>query len=176
MTRCFAYIVAAAVFLPVQSTLLPLMLAPQWRPNVILILVLLLGVREKPLPAMMAVLLIGALQDSMGGSTIGLHISACLAVFILTRLTAERLNVESPPLLVLMLIGANFTYGLLVAFIMTTFTDLGTILSLLVSTLPQQTLSTLFVFFVLMILFPGWVLKGTGRSDNDDRLFRGELS
>lgn len=176
MRRCLGYILVAVVFLLVQSALLPLMLEPQWRPNVILILVLILGVREKPVPAMMTVLLIGALQDSMGGSTVGLHVSACLAVFILIRLTAERLNVESPALLVLMLIGANITYGLLVAFIMTTFAELGTIFYLLVTTLPQQTLSTIFVFFMLMVLSPGLVLGGAVRPDKNGRLYRGELS
>lgn len=176
MRRCLLYMGVAAFFLVLQSTLLPLMLTPEWRPNVILILVLILGIRENPMPAMMTVLLIGALQDSMGGSTIGLHISACLAVFILTRLTAEKLNVESPALLILMLIGANLTYGVLIAFIMTTFAELGTILFLLVTTLPQQTLSTVFVFFLLLILFPGWVLGGVARAEKNGRLYRGELS
>ncbi len=176
MRHCLVYIAIAIVFLLLQGTFLPLMLTPQWRPNIILILVLILGVREKPLPAMMTVLLIGALQDSLGGTTVGLHISVCLAVFILTRLTAERLNVESPALLVLMLIGANLTYGLLVAFIMTTFAEMGTILYLLVTALPQQTLSTLFVFFVLMVLLPGWLLSGTTQTDKNGRLYRGEQS
>lgn len=176
MRRCLIYIIVAGGFLLFQSSLLPLMLEPQWRPNLIVILVLILGIGEKPLPAMMTVLFIGALQDSMGGSTVGLHLSACLFIFILARLTAERLNVESPALLLLMLVGANMTYGLLVAFVMTTYTDPATIVYLLITTLPQQTLSTILVFFVLMGIFPGWVLGGAVRADRKGQLFRGELS
>lgn len=175
MSRCLLYLVAASVFLLLQSAFFPLFLEARWRPNLILILVLLLAVRERPVPAMLTVMLLGALLDSMSGTTIGLHIAACLVVFILIRLLAEKLNVESPALLVLVLIGANLVYGLLVAFIMTTYSDLATILYLLASSLAQQTLSTLLVFFLLIILFPRWLLEGSGRAD-PTRVFRGDLS
>ncbi|MFO7765580.1 MAG: hypothetical protein R6V33_04035 [Pelovirga sp.] len=175
MRRCLAYVAAGALFLLLQSTLLAFFLPPPWRPNLILILVLLLGIKEKPVPAMLTVLVIGALQDSLGGATIGFHITTSLAVFILIRLLTEKLNVESPALLTLMLIGANFFQGLLVGFIMMTFTDYGTVLYLLATTLPQQTLSTLVVFFMMMAMFPGWILATPKQSDKNGRLFRGEL-
>jgi rod shape-determining protein MreD len=124
---------------------------------------------------MLTVMLLGALLDSLSGTTIGMHIAACLVVFSLIRLMAEKLNVESPALLVLVLIGANAVHGLLVAFIMTTYSDLATILYLLATTLPQQTLSTLLVFFMLIIVFPRWLLEGSGRADHT-KIFRGDLS
>ncbi|MBW6509387.1 MAG: rod shape-determining protein MreD [Desulfuromonadales bacterium] len=175
MNRCLLYLVAAGVFLLLQSTFSPLFLEARWRPNLMLILVVLLALRERPVPAMLTVMLLGAFLDSMSGTTIGLHVAACLVVFILIRLLADKLNVESPALLMLMLIGANVVHGLLVAFIMTTYADLATILYLLATNLAQQTLSTLLVFFLLLIFFPRWFLKGSGRSD-PTRIFRGDLS
>lgn len=175
MSRCLLYLVAAGVFLLLQSTFFPLFLDARWNPNLILILVLLLAVRERPVPAMLTVMLLGALLDSMSGTTIGLHIAACLVVFILIRLLADKLNVESPALLVLVLIGANFVHALVVAFIMTTYSDIATILYLLATSLAQQTLSTLLVFFMLIILFPRWLLDGSGRSD-PSKVYRGDWS
>ena len=169
------YLVAASVFLLLQSTFFPFFLDARWRPNLILILVLLLAVREKPVPAMLTVMLLGAFLDSLSGTTIGLQIAACLVVFILIRLVAEKLNVESPALLVLILIGAIFVHGLLVAFIMTTYSDLSTIFYLLITTLPQQALSTLFVFFLLMIIFPRWLSEDSGRFGLTS-MFRGDMS
>lgn len=174
MRRCLFYLGVACVFLLLQSTFFPLFLDARWRPNLILILVLLLGVRERPVPAMLTVMLLGALLDSLSGTTIGLQIAACLVVFILIRLVADKLNVESPALLVLILIGAVFVHGLLVGFIMTTFSDLATIFYLLITTLPQQALSTLFVFVLLIIIFPRLVLEDSGRSDHPS-IFRGDL-
>ena len=175
MRRCLLYLVTASFFLLLQSAFFPLFLDPRWRPNLILILVLLLAVRERPVPAMLTVMLLGAFLDSLSGATIGMHMAACLVVFILIRLLAEKLNVESPALLVLILIGANLVHGLLVAFIMTTYSDLATILYLLATTLAQQTLSTLLVFFMLIILFPRWLLDGSGRS-GQTKTFHGDSS
>ena len=175
MRHCLLYLVTGSFFLLLQSTFLPLFLDARWRPNLILILVILLSVRERAVPAMLTVMLLGALLDSLSGTTIGLHIAACLVVFSLIRLMAEKLNVESPALLVLVLIGANLVHGLLVAFIMTTYSDLATILYLLATTLPQQTLSTLLVFFILIIVFPRWLLEGSGRAEHT-KIFRGDLS
>lgn len=175
MKRCMFYLVAACLCLLLQSTFFPLFLEARWRPNLILILVLLLAVREKPVPAMLTVMLLGACLDSLSGTTIGLQIAACLVVFILIRLVAEKLNVESPALLVLILIGAIFVHGLLVAFIMTTYSDIATVFYLLITTLPQQALSLLLVFFMLIIIFPRWLLEDSTRSD-PTRRFRGDLS
>lgn len=175
MKRCLLYFVAGSFFLLLQSAFFPFFLDARWRPNLILLLVLLLATRERPVPAMLTVMLLGALLDSLSGTTIGLHVSACLVVFILIRLLAAKLNVESPALLVLVLIGSIFVHGLLVAFIMTTYSDLATILYLLVTSLAQQALSTLLVFFMLIIIFPRWLLEGSGRSDHK-KVFRGELS
>jgi len=175
MKRCLLYLMTAYVFLLLQSAFFPLFLDARWCPNLILILVLLLAVREKPVPAMLTVMLLGAFLDSLSGTTIGLHIAACLVVFTLIRLMAEKLNVESPALQVLILIGAIFVHGLLVAFIMTTYSDITTVLYLLATTLPQQILSTLVVFFLLIILFPRLLLEGSGRSDHA-RVFRGDMS
>jgi rod shape-determining protein MreD len=175
MMRCLAYLAVAGVFLLLQSTFCPLFLDARWRPNLILILVLLLAVRERSLPAMLTVMLLGALLDSLSGTTLGMHIAACLVVFILIRLIAEKLNVESPALLILILIGAIVVHGLLVAFIMTTYSDLATILYLLATTLAQQTLSTLLVFFMLIILFPHRLLEASDRSDHAKN-GRGDLS
>jgi len=175
MRRCLIYLVVASVFLLLQSTFFPFFLDARWRPNLMLILVLLLAIREKPVPAMLTVMLLGAFLDSLSGTTIGLHVAACLVIFIMIRLLAEKLNVESPALLVLVLIGANFIHGLLVAFFMTTYSDLATILYLLATTLAQQTLSTLLVFFMLIVFSPRGLLEGSGRSDHK-KIFRGDLS
>jgi hypothetical protein len=58
---------------------------------------------------------------------------------------------------------------------MTTYSDLATIFYLLITTLPHQALSTLFVFFILIIIFPRQFLEGSGSSEHT-RIFRGDLS
>lgn len=177
MSRALVYLLVGAFCLLVQSAVLPLFLVPEWRPNLILILTLFLGIKEHPIQALLTVLLLGAAQDSLSGSTIGLHIAVYLVVFILCRLLAEKLNVDSPPLLILLIIGATLVHGLLIGFFMTTFADAGSILHLLVSALPRQMLSTLLTVMVFLLLFPRWLLDGGfSRSDLSRPRSRGDLT
>ncbi|MFO7578456.1 MAG: rod shape-determining protein MreD [Pelovirga sp.] len=153
MSRALLYSLVGTLFLLLQSSVFPLFLAPQWRPDLFLILILVIGVKEKSVPSLVAALLLGASQDSLGGTTSGLHIIIYLLLLILTRLLAEKLNVDSPPLFLLMVPAATLAQTLLFGFFLANFTDAGGLFLLLAGVLPGQLVSNLLATVILLGLF-----------------------
>lgn len=152
MSRYIFVYLTAVFFLLLQSSVLPRLLSVSWRPDLMLILVILLAVREKSLPALVAALLLGAAKDSMSGLTIGLHICIYLILMISIRLVAEKLNVESPPLLVLLILAGTLIQSVVSGFMLASLADSPAVLWLLVAALPQQMLSNLVTAVILLSL------------------------
>ena len=156
MSRFLLYLSLGVLFAFLQSSVFPLFLSPNWRPNLLLILVLYLGLSEDLFVAIVTGLLLGAIQDSFCGHSLGLYISVFLAVLLMTRLLSEQLNVESPPLLLLLIAGGTLVQNLLVGILLTILAETAPVLHILLPAIPQQILGNL--FFAAVFLY--FLLKG----------------
>jgi rod shape-determining protein MreD len=152
MKGFFLFLLTGILFALLQSSVLPLFFSPNWRPNLILILILYLGLSEHLSRALIAGLLLGAIQDSFCGATLGLYISVYLVIILLTRLLSEQLNVESPPLLLLLIAGGTLLQNVLVGFYLTVFAETAPVLRILLSALPQQLVANMLFATILLFL------------------------
>jgi rod shape-determining protein MreD len=146
------FLLTGIIFALLQSSVLPLFFSPNWRPNLILILVLYLGLSENLSRALIAGLLLGAIQDSFCGSSLGLYISVYLVIVLVTRLLSEQLNVESPPLLLLLIAGGTLLQNLLIGFYLTVFAATAPVLHILLPAIPQQLTTNMFFATILLSL------------------------
>lgn len=146
------FLLTGILFALLQSSVLPLFFSPNWRPNLILILVLYLSLSENLTRALVAGLLLGAIQDSFCGPSLGLYVSIYLVIVLVTRLLSEQLNVESPPLLLLLIAGGTLLQNLLVGFYLTVFADAAPVLHILLPAIPQQLLTNMFSATILLFL------------------------
>jgi len=150
------------VFALLQTTIFPRFIAPELRPNLLLILVIYLGLSESFLRAAILALLLGALQDVFSGLTFGLYATVQLAVFIMVRIFSERLNLESRRLLLGMVGLGTLIQALLLASLLTLFAEAGAVGKILFADLPFQLLSNLLVaWFMLILLLRFRTLHGT---------------
>lgn len=152
MKRFLGYFLLGIFFVLLQSSLLPLMLAPDWRPSLILLLVLYVGISEDLPQAIMGGLLLGALQDSFCGHSLGLYLSVYLIIVLAARLTAAQLNVESLPLLLLLVAAGTLLQNALVAVFLTILADTAPVLHILLPAIPQQLLANLLCALLALIL------------------------
>ncbi len=165
MRAFFLIFLAGLIFTLLQSSIFPLFLPLNWRPNLILILILYLALSENLFRALIGGLLLGAIQDSFCGSSLGLYISVYLAIVLVTQLLSEHLNGESQPLLLLLVAGGTLFQNLLVAFFLTIFADTASVLHILLPAIPQQMLTNMFfatVMLSLLLRFQSMVGSRTG--------------
>ncbi|OEU73744.1 MAG: rod shape-determining protein MreD [Desulfuromonadales bacterium C00003093] len=139
-----------------QTSFLPLFFPPGLRPDLLLVLVIYLGLSEHMLRAVLLVLLLGGIQDSFSGTSLGLYVFVYLAVLLQVRLLSEHLNVESPPLLLLLIAGGTLVQDLLLAFCLTIFADVGSVVHILLPSFPLHVFVNLVaaaigLFFILRI-------------------------
>lgn len=153
MKGLILYLVVGLVFVLLQTTLLPRFLAPEFRPNLLLILIIFLGLSESYLRAAFMTLLLGALQDCFSGMTLGLYATVQLAVFLVVRLMLDHLNIESRPLLLGLIAMGTLLQAALLGFLLTTLADVGPVLVILLSNLPTKILSNLLAGWVLLAFF-----------------------
>jgi len=71
---------------------------------------------------------------------------------LLVRLLSEHLNVESPPLLVLLIAGGTLLQNLLLALCLAILADAGPVLQILLSSLAEQMLANLVASTLILSL------------------------
>ncbi|MCK5793288.1 MAG: rod shape-determining protein MreD [Anaerolineales bacterium] len=150
MRGFFLFLFVGIFFALLQSSVFPLFLSPNWRPNLILLLVLYLGLSENLTRALIAGLLLGAIQDSFCGPSLGLYVSVYLVIILATRVLTEQLNIESPPLLLLLIAGGTLLQNLLISFYLTLFAETASVLHILLPAIPVQ-LFTNFCFAAILL-------------------------
>ncbi len=151
--RGFILFLSVGIFFALlQSSVFPLFLSPNWRPNLILLLILYLGLSENLSRALIAGLLLGAIQDSFCGPSLGLYVSVYLIIILATRALTAQLNIESPPLLLLLIAGGTLLQNLLIGFYLTIFAETDSVLHILLPAIPMQLLSNLGFAAVLLFL------------------------
>lgn len=152
MKRFLGYFLLGIFFVLLQSSLLPLMLTPDWRPSLILLLVLYIGISEELPQAIIGGLLLGALQDSFCGHSLGLYLSVYLIIVLATHLTAAQLNVESMPLLMLLVAAGTLLQNILLAALLTMLAETAPVLHILLPAIPQQLLANLLCALLALML------------------------
>ena len=135
-----------------RASVFPLFLSPGFCPDLLLVLVIYLGLSENLLRAVLVTLLLGGMQDSFSGASLGLYVFICLAILLLVRMLAEHLNVESPPLLILLIVAGTLVQKLLLITCLTLFADAGAVVPVLLPALPQQMLANLIASTILLWL------------------------
>ncbi|MCW8860196.1 MAG: rod shape-determining protein MreD [Deltaproteobacteria bacterium] len=150
------YFLIGILFVFIQSSVLPLFFSPNLRPNLILIFVLYLGLSESTNRAIIAGLLLGAIQDSFCGHSLGLYVSVYLIIVISTRVLSEQMNTESSALLLVLIAGGTILQNLLVAVFLSILADTEPVLRILLPAIPQQLLANLLssaLFLFLLFRF-----------------------
>ena len=135
-----------------RASVFPLFLPPGFCPDLLLGLIIYLGLSENMLRAVLLALLLGGIQDAFSGTSLGLSVFVCLAILLLVRLLSEHLNVESPSLLVLLILGGTLVQKLLLAACLLVLADAGPVLQIILAALPQQLLANLIASSLLLSL------------------------
>jgi rod shape-determining protein MreD len=156
MRRFLLYLILGLLFALIETSVLPLFFSPNWRPSLILLLVLYAGVREPSSLAVIIGLFLGAIQDSFCGQNVGLYVMIYLSILLLVRTLSEQLNVESFPLLLVLVGGGSLMQNLLLWFCLTLFADTSGVWQQLLSTFPVQLIANLVCAQLLLILLSGF--------------------
>ena len=152
MKRFLFYLLIGIFCALLQSSLFPLLLPAGLRPNLLMILIVYLGLGENVFRAVLVALLIGGIQDSFSGTSLGLYMTADIVVVLLIKMLSEQLNAENTYLLLLLVAGATLVQNLLIGFCLMVFADAGPVLAILLTALPQQLLANLLAAAVVLYL------------------------
>lgn len=152
MNRALVYFALAGVAVVMQTVLLPLCMQGDYKPNLILILVVYLGLHERPWSGALIVYLMGWLFDGVGGVFPGLHGFVLVGIFFAVRGVVTRVNTESSALLLLLVMAGTVLHVLMVAFALDFFRQGVHIWSQLLWQIPLQLLLNVLAAFVLLKL------------------------
>lgn len=150
MTRLVVYFSLGFVFLLLQTTVLPSLLPLFFKPDLLLILVVYLGLNEGYVRGGSLAYVLGCLQDVFAAGYPGLYGLALLGVFLAVRGIAARLNTESSVLLLLLVGVGTLLQSALLLFALGFFADAGALwLIILKGLLPQILLNLLAAFLLI---------------------------
>lgn len=135
MRKLLIYL-ALGLLLTVVESLLPQTMAA--KPNLLLLLVLNLGLRERVVPGGPAAWLLGCLRDSLSGSCLGLYGLVFLIMYLILRSVAGLLNSESPALLIFLVAAGTLLQALLLIFALDILGAHGNYWRLILTGLPVQ--------------------------------------
>ncbi len=150
MMDVLGYFLLGLVGILIQTAVAPALLPLQLRPELLLILVIFLGLYRQGVKGGLAAYLVGLLQDSFAGTTLGLFGLIFLVLYLLLRGLAERLNTEPSLALLFMVLCGTLTQALLLVFLLGFFGDAGHLWPLLPRTLPRQVLLNLVCAWLLL--------------------------
>lgn len=134
----------------VQAALAPTLLPLRLTPELLLILVIYLGLYRQGFCGGLAAYSLGLLQDSFAGSCLGLYGLIFLILYLILRGLAERLNTESPALLLFMVLCGTLLQAALLIFLLGFLTDAGAVWRNILRSLPLQALLNLVCAWLLL--------------------------
>jgi len=138
--KIFILIIAALLL---QVTILPAYLADPFKPNLLIIAVVYLGLKSGRLGGFLAFGL-GILQDCFSGIYLGLNGFSYLCIYILLDLTADRLYTDSRYLMIFVVFLATVINGLLQLLLLILFPTATSIYeSILPGLIPQGLVNAL---------------------------------
>ena len=140
MNRMLVYFALAGLAVVMQTVILPFLFPGDYKPDLILLLVVYLGLHEDQWRGGLAVYLMGWLYDGVGGAFPGLYGFVLLAIFLAVRGLVTRVNTESSALLLLLVMAGTVLQGVVVTFALDFFRQDISILAQIAWQLPVQLL------------------------------------
>jgi len=140
----------------VQVTVLPVYLADPFQPNLLVIVIVYLGLREGGVHGGLLAFLIGLVEDCFSGIYLGLSAFSFLAIYLGMRKVSGRLYTDNLYLMVLVVFLATLVNGLLHLLLLALFSAASGIYSTLLPALFPQSLVNAFAASILFgISLPG---------------------
>lgn len=136
----------------VEASLIPTLLPLRLTPELLLILVIYLGLYRQGFCGGLAAYTIGLLQDCFAGSCLGLYGLIFLTLYLILRGLAERLNTESPALLLFMVLCGTLLQSAMLMFLLGFLTDAGPVWRNILRSLPLQVLLNLICAWLLLYI------------------------
>lgn len=152
MNRTLVYLLLAGIAAVLQTVVLPVVIPGGYKPNLLLVLVIYLGLFEEPWRGGILVYLLGWLYDGIAGVFPGLHGFALLGLFFAVRAVVTRVNTESSSLLLVLVAVGTLLEGGLTTFALEFFAGPGNYWPLILWRLPLQMVYNLVAAFVLLKL------------------------
>lgn len=152
MNRILVYLAMAGVAMILQTVLLPLVLPGVYKPDLLLILVIYLGLHEEPWSGGLLVYILGWCYDGMAGAFPGLNGFLLLGIFLAVRGIVTRVNTESSPLLLLLVVVGTVMQTAMAAFALDFFSQAASIWPQMAWQLPVQLLLNFLAALVLLRL------------------------
>jgi rod shape-determining protein MreD len=152
MNRIIAYLLLAGCAVILQTVLLPPLLPDPYKPDLLLLLVVYLGLYEEPWRGGALVYLIGWMYDGAAGVFPGLHGYILLGIFFAVRATVTRVNTESSVLLLCLVTAGTVLQSVLLAFALEFFLPAVDYWPSLVLQLPAQLLINMLAALLLLRL------------------------
>ena len=152
MNRTLIYLGMAGIAVILQTVLLPVVLQGYYKPDLLLILVIYLGLHEEPRRGGLLAYFLGCCYDGIAGSFPGLNGFVLLGIFLAVRAIVTRVNTESSPLLLMLVIVGTLLQSALVAFALDFFSQATRIWPQMAWQLPVQLLLNFIAAFVLLRL------------------------
>lgn len=150
MSRVIIYLSLAGIAVVLQTVLMPLVFHGYYKPDLILILVIYLGLHEESWRCGLLVYLLGWCFDGLSGVFPGLSGFVLLGIFLAVRGIVTRVNTESSPLLLLLVAVGSIQQSILVAFALDFFSQTVRVWPQMIWQLPVQLLLNLMAAFVLL--------------------------
>lgn len=152
MNRTMIYLAMAGIAVVLQTVLLPLVLQGYYKPDLLLILVIYLGLQEESLRGGLMAYLLGWCYDGVAGTYPGLNGFVLLGIFLAVRGIVTRVNTESSALLLLLVLAGTVLQTVVLAFALDFFSQASRIWPQMIWQLPVQLLMNFICAFVLLRL------------------------
>ncbi|MDT8443332.1 MAG: rod shape-determining protein MreD [Desulfuromonadales bacterium] len=152
MNRTMIYLAMAGIAVVLQTVLLPLVLHGYYKPDLLLILVIYLGLQEESLRGGLMAYLLGWCYDGVAGTYPGLNGFVLLGIFLAVRGIVTRVNTESSALLLLLVLAGTVLQTVVLAFALDFFSQASRIWPQMLWQLPVQMLMNFISAFVLLRL------------------------
>jgi rod shape-determining protein MreD len=152
MNRNLTYFAMAGLAVVAQTVLMPLLFQGYYKPDLILILVIYLGLHEGPWRGGLPVYLLGWFYDGVAGVFPGLNGFILLGIFLAVRGIVTRVNTESSALLLMLILAGTVMQSIMVAFALDFFSQTAGFWPQIAWHLPVQLLLNFVAAFILLRL------------------------
>lgn len=150
MKRILVYLALGGIALILQTVLLPAVLPNGFKPDLLLLLTIYLGLHEKIWSGGILTYSLGRGCDVFAGSFPGLHGFILLAIFLAVRATVSRVNAESSLLLLGLVLLGTALQGTLTIFALEFFSEDIRFWPQILWALPLQTLFNVLAAFLFL--------------------------
>lgn len=152
MNRVLIYLLLGGIAIVLQSALLAHFLPHGFKPDLILILVIYLGLHERTWRGAALVYGLGWAYDVFAGNFPGLHGFVLLGIFLSVRAIVSRVNAESSLLLMGLVLLGSLLQAALTLFALEFFVEGGDFWPVILWPLPLQICLNVLAAFILLRL------------------------